>query len=72
MACSKLVKNLKTIQVIFFFFFKLITGKIFDYKEKNFLFDVYKSISFEVISVLKIRTFAAKLIILLPLLQFLT
>ena len=44
--------------------FKLTTRKIFDYKEIFFLFYVAKSISFEVISVLKISTFAAALIIL--------
>ena len=37
-----------------FSFFKLTTRKIFDYKEIFFLFYVAKSISFEVISVLKI------------------
>ena len=37
-----------------------------------FLFYVAKSISLKVIRVLKISTFAAKLIILSPLLQFLT
>ena len=44
--------------------FKLTTRKIYDYKEIFFLLYVAKSISFEVISVLKIRTFTAKLIIL--------
>ena len=44
--------------------------KIFNYKEMFFLF--YVANSFEVISVLKISTFGAKLIILSPLLQFLT
>ena len=33
--------------------FKLTTSKIFDYKELFFLFYVAKSISFEVISILK-------------------
>ena len=37
----------------FFSFFKLTTKKIFDYKEIFFLFYVAKSISFEVISILK-------------------
>ena len=68
MACSKLFFFLKEFKL----FFKLTTKKIFDYKEICFLFYVAKSISFEVISVLKICTFAAKLIILCPLLQFLT
>ena len=45
------------------------TRKIFLYKEVFFLFYVAKSISFEVISVLKISTFAAKLIIFWLLLQ---
>ena len=49
---------------LFFSFFKLTARKIFDYKEIFFLFYVAKSISFEVISVLKISTFSAKLIIL--------
>ena len=44
--------------------FKLTTRKIFDYKEIFFLFFVAKSISFEVICVLKISTFAAALIII--------
>ena len=43
-----------------------------DYIEIFFLFYVAKSISFEVISIFKISTFAAKLIILWPLLQFLS
>jgi hypothetical protein len=38
--------------------------KIFEYKEIFFSFYVAKSISFEVIGVLKISTFAAALIIL--------
>ena len=60
MAYSKLVKYLeKKIS-----FVKLNIRKIFDYKEIFFLFYFAKSISFEVISVLKISTFAAKLIIL--------
>ena len=59
MARSKLVKFSKKKN----HFFKLTTRKIFDYKEIFFLFNVAKSISFEVISVLKISTFAAKLII---------
>ena len=57
MACSKLVK-------LFPPFFILNTRKICDYKEIFFLFYIAKSISFEDISVLKIRTFAAKLVIL--------
>ena len=69
MACSKFFKNLK---LSFLFFFKLTTGKTFHYKEIFFLFHIAKSISFEVISVLEISTFAAKLIILLPPSQFLT
>ena len=72
MACSSLVRNLKKNLSKFFSFFKLYTRKIFDYKEIFFLFCVAKSISFEVISALKISTFAAALIILWPLLQFLT
>ena len=71
MACSKLFRNLKKILIKFFSFFKPTTKKIFDYKEIFFLFYVAKSISFEVISVLKMSTFAAKLIILWPQLQFL-
>ena len=67
-----LVRNLKNSLSKFFSFFKLTTRKIFDYKEIFLLFYVAKSISFEVISVLKICTFAAALIILSPLLQFLT
>ena len=67
MACSKLVKNLKK-NKWFFSFFKLTKRKVFDYKDIFFLFYVAKSISFEVISVSKISTFAAKLIILSPLL----
>ena len=68
MACSYFFKNLKW----FYLLFKIATGKTFHYKEIFFLFYVAKLISFEVISVLKISTFAAKLIILLPLSQFLT
>ena len=64
MACSKVVKKKLKNFSYSFFFFKLTTRKIFDYKEIFFLFYVAKSISFEVMSVLKIRTFAAKLIIL--------
>ena len=56
MTCSGLVRNKKKI--------RLTTRKIFDHKEIFFLFYVAKSISFEVICVLKISTFAAKLIIL--------
>jgi hypothetical protein len=37
------------------------TRKKFDYKDIFFLFWVAKSISFEVISILKIHTFSAKL-----------
>ena len=44
---------------------------IFYYKGIFFLFYVSKSISFEVISVLKINTFTAKLLMFWPLLQFL-
>ena len=62
MPCFNLVENFKKCMVIFFFF-KLTTRKIFDYKEVFFLFYVAKSISFEVISVLKIGPFAAKLTI---------
>ena len=72
MACSQLVRNLKKKLSKVFSSFKLTTRKIFDYKEKFFLYYVAKSISFEVISILKISTFAAALIILGPLLQFLT
>ena len=72
MACSKPVKSLEIKSSKLFSFFKLTTSKIFDYKEIFFLFCGAKSISFEVISVLNISTFAAKLIILWPLLQFLT
>ena len=71
MTCSKLVKKFKHLGE-FFFFFKLSKKKIFDYKAIFFLFYVSKSISFEVIRALKISTFAAKLIILRFLLQFLT
>ena len=70
MACSKLDKKFEINLSELFSFFKLIARKIFDYKEMFFLFYGAKSISFEVISVLKISTFAAKLIILWPLLQF--
>ena len=64
MACSLLVRNLKKNLGKLFSFFKLSTRKIFDYKEIFFLFYVAKSISFEVIGILKISTFAAALIIL--------
>ena len=63
MTCSGLVKIFKKFK-LFFSFFKLTTRKIFDYKVIFFLFYVAKSISFEVIGVLKKRNFAAKLIIL--------
>ena len=56
-----LVKNVKKKFKLFFFLFKL-TMKIFDYKEIFILFYVAKSTSFEVKGVLKISTFAAKLI----------
>ena len=46
--------------------FKLTTRKIFDYKKIFFLFKVAKSISFKIIS-----TSAAKLMIFLPLYDFL-
>ena len=59
MAYSKLVRNFKKTLSKFFSIFELTTGKIFDYKEIFFLFYVDKS--FEVISVLKISTFAAKI-----------
>ena len=67
MVYSKLVRNFEKVQVNFFFFLTY-------YKEDIwlFLFYVAKSISFQVISVLKISTFAGKLIILWPLLQFLS
>jgi hypothetical protein len=61
MAYSKLVRNFKKTLSKFFSIFELTTGKIFDYKEIFFLFYVDKSISFEVISVLKISTFATKI-----------
>ena len=61
MACSKLFNIFKN-KSYFFTFIKLTTRKIFDYKEIIFLFYVAKSISFEVKSVLKISTFAAKLV----------
>ena len=68
MACSKLIfcflKNLSC----FFFFFKLTTRKIFDYKEIFFLFYVAKlMISFEVIQSAKILLLQPKYeIIMLP------
>ena len=61
MAYSKLVRNFKKTLSKCFSIFELTTGKIFDYKEIFCLFYVDKSISFEVISVLKISTFAAKI-----------
>ena len=69
MACSKLFRFFLKIPL-----FKLTTStrKIFDHTEIFFSFYVAKSTSFEVISVLKINTFAAKLIIFLPLLHLLT
>ena len=45
------------------FFLNLLQGRYLIIKKYDFFF-VAKSISFEVISVLKIRTFAAKLLIL--------
>ena len=74
MACSKLIQFFLKSKLIFVPFLNLlqVQWKIFDYKEIFFLFYVAKSISFEVISILKkTHTFAAKLIILWPLLQFL-
>ena len=64
MACSLLDRNFKKNLIKFFSYFKLSTRKIFNYKKIFFLFYVAKSISFEVISILKISTFAAALIIL--------
>ena len=59
MACFKQVKKKKI-----FFKLKLTTRKIFDYKDTFFLFYVAKYICYEIIIVLKISTFAAKLIFL--------
>ena len=64
MACSKLVQNLKTNLSYFLSFFKQ------NYKENIWL--KRNILLFYVLSVLKISTFAAKLIILWPLLQVLT
>ena len=64
MACSKLIENLKKMEFIFFPFLNLLQGRYLIIKKYSFFLFVAKSISFEVISVLKIRTFAAKLIIL--------
>ena len=72
MACSKLFKILKKNLVNFFSFYKLTTRKIFNWEEIFYLFYVAKSIGVEVISILKICTFAAKMIILRTLLQFST
>ena len=60
LTCSQLVRNLKNLSE-FFSLLKLTTRKIFHHKEIFFLFYVAKSISFEVISILKISTFAAAL-----------
>ena len=51
-----------------FFHLKLNARKTFKYKQKIFLVYVAKSISFVAIGNLKMRTFAAKLIICLKLL----
>ena len=68
-ACSKLVRYNGEKISWFFFFFNLQQGR---YSIIKIFFYVAKPISFEVISILKLSTFAAALIFLWPLLQFLT
>ena len=61
MACSSLFRIFLKSLSKFFPFSNLSTRKIFDYKEIFFLFYVAKSISFEVISVLKIKHFCGRI-----------
>ena len=58
-ACSELFQIFGKILSKFLVFLKLTAKKIYKYKEIFFLVYVAKSISFEVISFLKISTFAA-------------